>query len=66
MRWSNFNLQSFSISILKNPLRRSAFHVHRNIDLGFVDAFVHPQMMKRILPAIRGSIATAPDERTWT
>jgi hypothetical protein len=54
MQWFNLNLQSFSLSFLSILFERSAFHVHRNIDLGFVDAFVHPQMMKRILPRNTG------------
>jgi hypothetical protein len=74
MQWFNLNLQSFSLSFLSILFERSAFHVHRNIDLGFVDAFVHPQMMKRILSRNTGlaiglsalCVSTVDDPSTQT
>jgi uncharacterized membrane protein YraQ (UPF0718 family) len=54
MQWFNFNLQDFSVSFLSILFEGAPFMFIGTLIAGFVDAFVPPQMMERILPRNTG------------
>ena len=54
MQWFNFNLQDFSVSFLNILFEGAPFMFVGTLIAGFVDAFVPPQMMERILPRDMG------------
>ena len=50
MQWFSFNLQDFSVSFLSILFEGAPFMFIGTLIAGFVDAFVPPQMMERMLP----------------
>ena len=50
MQWFGFNLQDFSVSFLSILFEGAPFMFIGTLIAGFVDAFVPPQMMERMLP----------------
>jgi uncharacterized protein len=54
MQWFNFNLKDFSVSFLSILFEGAPFMFIGTLIAGFVDAFVPPQMMERILPRNTG------------